>query len=330
MGTFFSLSKSATSIALDSSEIALLLFGILLTLGLIGEYAKSERWKRHVRTFEMFVIIGVAGELFADGGIFLFSSHLQTIADLEIAEVTKQAGVAKNSANEAAGAAQRAKEQSDQAVASASNALTIASGARKEADSFEKDIVSAKTLAAGAESHLADALQRAAKAEEELYRLRTPRSLVNTAKLIAALQQFRGTEYTLNVFMDTESSEFTKAVAKVLDDGGWTRKQPTVIRLGIPDILLTFDKGEEHVPACLDTGIALRVPIKGVTSKESLAVLQSLPPQSLPKPLQAAIALQSAMETSISPPNERNVVKEVIDPRPSLDGRLTICVGKKP
>jgi len=26
----------------------------------------------------MFVIIGVAGELWADGGIFLFSSHLQT------------------------------------------------------------------------------------------------------------------------------------------------------------------------------------------------------------------------------------------------------------
>src|SRR5450432_3305272 len=84
MGTFFSLSKSATSIALGTSEIVLLLFGILLTVGLIGEYAKSERWKRHVKTFEMLVISGVAGELLADGGIFLFSSHLQTIADREI------------------------------------------------------------------------------------------------------------------------------------------------------------------------------------------------------------------------------------------------------
>ncbi len=51
MGTLFSLSKSATSIALDISEIALLLFGILLVVGLIGEYAKSERWKRYARTF---------------------------------------------------------------------------------------------------------------------------------------------------------------------------------------------------------------------------------------------------------------------------------------
>ena len=87
MGTLFSLSKSATSAALDISEIALLLFGVLLVVGLVGEYAKSERWKRHVRIFEMFVIIGVAGELLADGGIFLFSRHLQTLANVEIASL---------------------------------------------------------------------------------------------------------------------------------------------------------------------------------------------------------------------------------------------------
>jgi hypothetical protein len=95
MGTFFSLSKSASSTALDISEITLLLFGVLLVAGLIGEYAKSERSKRRVKIFEMFVIIGVAGELLADGGIFLFSRHLQTIADLEIADLTKENTAAK-------------------------------------------------------------------------------------------------------------------------------------------------------------------------------------------------------------------------------------------
>ncbi len=144
MGTLFSLSKSATSIALDISEIALLLFGILLVVGLIGEYAKSERWKRYARTFEMFVIIGVAGELFADGGIFLFSSHLQTIADIEIGELTKEAGDAKTSANEAADAAQRAKDES-------TNALALASGARRELDSFASRLAEARQLAAHAE-----------------------------------------------------------------------------------------------------------------------------------------------------------------------------------
>lgn len=109
MGTLFALSKSATSTALDISEIALLLFGIVLTAGLIGEYAKSERWKKHVKIFEMLVIIGVAGELFADGGIFLFSTYLQTIAEQEIADLTKVAGTAKASAEAAASAASRAE-----------------------------------------------------------------------------------------------------------------------------------------------------------------------------------------------------------------------------
>jgi hypothetical protein len=100
MGTLFSLSKSATSIALDISEVALLLFGILLVAGLIGEYAKSERWKKHVRVFEMLVIVGVAGELLADGGIFLFSSHLQTIADTEIAGLNNGAAQLRKQAAE--------------------------------------------------------------------------------------------------------------------------------------------------------------------------------------------------------------------------------------
>jgi hypothetical protein len=41
-----------------------------------------------MKFFEMLVIIGVLGELIADGGIFLFSSNLQTIAKTEIASVS--------------------------------------------------------------------------------------------------------------------------------------------------------------------------------------------------------------------------------------------------
>jgi hypothetical protein len=93
MHTLFSLSRSATSSALDISELVLVLFGVLLVVGLVGEYAKSERWKRHVKVFEMFVILGVAGELFADGGIFLFSKRLQIISDREIAKARSSVGL---------------------------------------------------------------------------------------------------------------------------------------------------------------------------------------------------------------------------------------------
>lgn len=95
MGTFWPMSKGATSVALDISEFALLIFGVVLVIGIVGEYAKSERWKRWLRLFEIFVTIGVSGELLADGGIFLFSSRLQTISDWEVAQLNDKAEAAR-------------------------------------------------------------------------------------------------------------------------------------------------------------------------------------------------------------------------------------------
>lgn len=99
MNPLISLSKTATSTWLGLSEILLLLFGVLLVIGLIGEYRES--LKPWVKVFEMFVIIGVAGELLADGGIFALSRHLETIANGEIAVLTKQAADANDRAAEA-------------------------------------------------------------------------------------------------------------------------------------------------------------------------------------------------------------------------------------
>jgi hypothetical protein len=326
MGTLFSLSKSATSIALDISEIALLLFGILLVVGLIGEYAKSERWKRYVRTFEMFVIVGVAGELLADGGIFLFSSHLQTIADLEISDLTKTAGDARNSANEAAGAAQRAKDESAKATASASNALALAKGARREADSFANDIKSANTQAAEAESHLADALRQVVQAEAELNRIRSPRSITNQSALIAALTPFKGSEYTLNVFQDDESIQFTKVIDGVLGQAGWIRKQPEAMQLGIPSIDVFGQGIRDAVPVCVETGIQVHM-----RSIESLDALRLRAVQDLPKTIQAAIALRAALAARVLPSDERNVGDHVsLDKTPAAEGPVLICIGKKP
>lgn len=63
----------------------LLVSGIVLVVGIIGEIRSSE-WGVWLKRFEYLVLIGVAGELIADGGVFLFSSHLQTISDHEVAE----------------------------------------------------------------------------------------------------------------------------------------------------------------------------------------------------------------------------------------------------
>ncbi len=159
MGTLFPLSKSATSFWLDASEIALLVFGAVLVIGLVGEVAKSDRWRRRLRVFELMVIIGVAGELIADGGIFLFSRHLQTISEAEYSGLNRQAA----------------------------DALKQAEIARKEADSFEFDIANARKEAA-------DALERAAKAEENLGNAKKDAALANERAANAEKQAAKSNE----------------------------------------------------------------------------------------------------------------------------------------
>src|ERR1700693_116815 len=88
MGYFSSLSKSATSAALNISEWVLLTFGLGLLVGILGEYKKLPRFLIGPKElFEILVVIGVAGEFIGDGGIFLFSSQLQTIEEREISRL---------------------------------------------------------------------------------------------------------------------------------------------------------------------------------------------------------------------------------------------------
>jgi hypothetical protein len=181
----FSLSKSASSTALDISEVALLGFGLLLVAGLIGEYAKSERWKKHVRVFEMFVIIGVAGELLADGGIFLFSRHLQIIADLEIADAAKEAVDAKTSARGAADASSRAKSSADAAGVASGEAQQKAGDIAKQADALTHRMESAS-------SKLSE-LEQQVLIQGPRWRLLED----NKATFIEALKPFAGQRFTV-------------------------------------------------------------------------------------------------------------------------------------
>ncbi len=181
----FSPSKDATALALDISEWVLLLFGAVLGVGIIGEYAKSKWWRNRIRCWQICVIVGVLGELLSDGGIFLFSRRLQTLEGAEIGGLDAKTKTALNDANAAviqSGAAKttaglaeqssgRAVEKSDTAERSASTAMTLAKGARQEADSFARDIVSAKKQAAEAASHLAEALKQAEDAKKRITEL---------------------------------------------------------------------------------------------------------------------------------------------------------------
>lgn len=82
VGYLLSLSRSATNKGLDVSEWGLLIAGLVLLVGIVGEY-KLPTWHHLLKRFEALVLIGVLLELLFDGGIFFFTSHLQTILDAE-------------------------------------------------------------------------------------------------------------------------------------------------------------------------------------------------------------------------------------------------------
>jgi hypothetical protein len=298
---------------------ALVFFALLVVCEALAHLSDDKQTERR---FDKVGIVFFALAVLAEIVAYPYGQRNDTLSAQVIGSLDAKS---KEAYSNASSALTKSGEAETKAATESASAMNIARGARLEADTFEADIKSAKKQAAEAESHLADALQRAADAEAELFRLKTPRSLVGSDKLIAALKPFSGTEYTLNVFMDDESIQFTKVVAGALDEAGWVRK-PAVIALGIPTMEIVFKQGtSERVPACVDTGISLRA-----HAKESLAVLQATPVASLPKTVGAAFALKSEIAASISPSDERNVVNGIIDPKQEEGIPVMICVGKKP
>jgi hypothetical protein len=92
----FSLSKSATETALGGSEILLIISGLVLAFGAIGEYLAEHgklprcmEWPKLV--FILMVVVSLLGEFIGDAGVFLFSGHLQTISDGEYTTVRLRA-----------------------------------------------------------------------------------------------------------------------------------------------------------------------------------------------------------------------------------------------
>jgi hypothetical protein len=320
----------------DLEAAALIFFALLVVFEALAHSTEDEVKERSFTKIGLwFFAIAVLAESVA----YPYGQRNDTLSGNEIVSLDQKSKDAEGKAlnalqisTSAISQAGRAQDASGKASGAASNALTVASGARREADSFEADIVSAKKQAADAVSHLADAeqrladsTQREASAEAKLSAIKTPRSLVHISELAAALKAYKGTEYTLNVFMDDEAAQFTKDVARALDEAGWVRKQPAGINIGIPALSIDFGHGVEIVPSCIETGVSVHA-----FTKEPLASLQTLPFTSLPKTIRAALMLTNTLAPHIAPPEERNVAVGVVDPKPAEGVPIRICVGKKP
>jgi hypothetical protein len=213
MGYFLSLSKSATSTALDLSEWALLVFGLVLVVGIFGEYKKLPKrlllWP--ATAFEVMVMIGVAGELMGDGGVFLFSRHLQTISDGEYAALDKEAGDARRdagNANKDAGIARR----------DAADANKDAGEAKERADKLE---VQAATLRKQAEDeHMA----RVRLQERVAWRTISPADIadIGTRLSVYRLSANPGIRVAVGTIADNdEAVSFSEDIADVLKAARW-------------------------------------------------------------------------------------------------------------
>jgi hypothetical protein len=149
--SLFSLSESATSAALDISEGALCISGLLLLFGAIGEYLfdhnKLPRWMNWPKlTFEIIVAVSLCGELLADGSVAVLSHRLQNLEGNDIQALDSKARIAGEKATAALGtssaaftkaqaaedASGRAVDKSGKAETTASRAITLANKARQE------------------------------------------------------------------------------------------------------------------------------------------------------------------------------------------------------
>jgi hypothetical protein len=139
-----SLSKPWTEFWLSMSEWTLLICGILLSAGVLGEYLADHKkkeypfFKKRKHLIARLIIMAIAGELFADGGIFFFGDRLQTIADFELGKASKDASAANKQAGLAILDAARASER---AAITESNNLIL----RSNVTALEWQIAETKT-----------------------------------------------------------------------------------------------------------------------------------------------------------------------------------------
>lgn len=262
--------------------------------------------------------IGVAGEFVFESWVSTKNEQLENLsnslladAQLEVSDAIKQSGRADASAARAEDSATIAQNESDNAVFASANAMSLARSARKELGLFRHDLVGA---------------------QDELDRIRTPRSLIDKPKLISTLKAFKGTAYTLFTFPDGESFDFTVEIGNALEEAGWVRQQPSENSRMLGMEYINLFQPPELVPVYLTSGIKV-----SVWSPIPLETLRITPESDRPESLRSAGALMDALPASITPPNTDNVVGEAIQVDNDVDfnkkrgyAPVIICVGKKP
>lgn len=212
---------------------------------------------------------------------------------------------------------------------SASFELDIAKANKGAADALERaakaeeNLGNAKKDAALALQHAADA-NRIAE-EERLKRVQIeekmkPRSLKPDPKVVSALARYQGTEYTFSsVFADEESINLLKQVDSILHNVGWKRIKPSH---AYPAINVYGNEQDFDVPTALISGIKI-----SVDSSQPLTTLQVMPIAKLPPPVGAAADLAIGITADLAPPQEGGIKANIVA---GTSMTVRIDIGRKP
>lgn len=291
----------------------------------------AARWVKKIGLIGwLLVVVGVGGEVIfgllenkAEGLLQTFNNILladaqrqSSDANERAASAFERAAITEREASQENARAAKAEQQASEENVHAAEALKAAEVARKNAEGFSLQIAQANERAANAEA-------RTSETEVELARIKSPRSLTNIPKLIAALEPFKGTEYTFTtVFQDEESLYLLRAIHEALQEAGWKRdKSPG----GFPAINIYGTQVPDFaVPIGFGTGIQV-----SVDSAESLASLQSHKINDLPPLIRAAVALNLGLSSSLSPALAP-VDNKLVDVQLGTSPIIRIAVGKKP
>jgi hypothetical protein len=164
------------------SELTLVVFAVILTIGLVGEWPDAESWKKRwlYKAAKAAVVLGVVGELIGDAGIFETSARLTVLQHAAIG----QASIDAANANERAG-----------------NAIREAANANEKAAGLEKD---------------------AAQLRIELAKLKLPRHMapLDAAHIAAGKEYLTGKKYDLSASPDFEPMAVAEEIRGVLGSIG--------------------------------------------------------------------------------------------------------------
>lgn len=154
--------------------------------------------------------------------------------------------------------------------------LAKAQGRLAEAKDYQVqvDLKNKDVEIAVANERAAKAQEGAAKANLELERIKTPRTIStqDQSEIIVALKPFAGTPYDLSVAADSESVAFLKIIHSVLSSAGWTQvaaKGPIGISNSNPLIGITLNVG---IFIELDAG---KFPLWGAATDKLVGLLKA-------------------------------------------------------